>query len=410
MNKHNPKDQKTVLVGMDGGLESTVAAYLLKKQGLNVIGLGIIFHEYQYKSFRSWNPASLEDIKVMCDQMEIPFYGTNVASLFYSRVMEPVVSTKLAGEQFEAIIAWNKVLIETLLNKAEQLNADFIATGHMAKVFKNQKNGVFSLLVPNDIECDETYGLSRLSQKELGKLVFPLAEIKNSEVKKIANLLGLKFLKDNERTKKARKKFIYSHDFVDVVEKYSPASLRREGTVINYNDESTMGEHDGVHLYHLNQSDIQIKGHNQPDKSMHVIKIYPGKQLLYLDYIDKYYFTHCRLMRFSHDPSMDLSKPQKCYVQIKANGEKLGCTLYFKNNRSVVVEFDEEQKGLCPRGGYQVFYNKKALGGKVIGSGVVRHSGYFDEDNEFRTLKKSKIEQELTNDEDAKRKINSFEL
>jgi tRNA-specific 2-thiouridylase len=409
MSNSDKKSQKTVLVGMDGGLESTVAAYLLKKQGLNVIGLGIIFHEYQYESFKSWNPGDLETIKSMCDQLEIPFYGTNVNTLFYSRVMEPVVSTKLAGEQFEAIIAWNKVLIETLCSKAKQLGADYIATGHMAKVFKNQKSGVFSLLVPNDIERDETYGLSRLSQSELSMLVLPLAEIKSSEVKKIATLLGLKFCKDNDKTKLARKDFVYSPDFVDVVEKYSPPSLRKEGSVINFNDETTIGEHDGVHLYHLNQGEVQIKGSNQPDKTLHVIKIYPGKQLLYLDHIDRHYFTHCRLMRFSHDPSMDLSKPQKCYVQIMANGDKLPCTLFFKNNRSVVVEFDDKQDGLCPRGGYQVFYNKKGLGGKVIGSGVVRHSGFFL-DNEFRSLPKSKIEEELIGEDEEVSKVSEFEL
>jgi tRNA-specific 2-thiouridylase len=410
MNKVDNKQKGTVLIGMDGGLESTVAAYLLKKQGLNVIGLGIIFHEYNYESFKIWNPADLEKVKALCDQIEIPFYGTNVSTLFYARVMEPVVSTKLAGEKFEAIIAWNKVLIETLLEKSKQLNADFIATGHMAKVFKNQKSGVFSLLAPNDVTSDETYGLSRLTQGELSKLIFPLSEIKNTEAEKIAKLLGVKFLKDNKKNKELRKNFFYSSDFVDVVEKYSPESLRKEGTVINYNDESTMGEHDGVHLYHLNQSEIQIKSSSQVDKNLHVVKIYPGKQLIYLDYIDKHYFTHCRLMRFSSDPSMDLSKPLKCYVQIGPNLDKLPCLLFFKNNRTVVVEFDEKINGQCPRGGYQVFYNKRGIGGKVIGSGVVRNSGFFDDDGEFKTFPKSRLEEELTGEDDDNKKVADFEL
>lgn len=410
MNKVDNKQKGTVLIGMDGGLESTVAAYLLKKQGLNVIGLGIIFHEYDYESFKIWNPGDLEKVKAMCDQLEIPFYGTNVSTLFYARVMEPVVSTKLAGESFEAIIAWNKVLIETLLEKSKQLNADFIATGHMAKVFKNQKSGIFSLLAPNDLESDETYGLSRLSQPELSKLIFPLSEIKNSEAVKIAKLLGVNFLKDNKKNKELRKNFFYSSDFVEIVEKFSPSTLRKEGTVINYNDESTMGEHNGVHLYHLNQSEVQIKGSTQVDKNLHVIKIYPGKQLVYLDYIEKHYYTHCRLMRFSHDPTMDLSKPIKCYVQVGPNQDKLPCLLFFKNNRTVVVEFETEIKGQCPRGGYQVFYNKKGIGGKVIGSGVVRHSGFFDDNGEFRTLPKSKIEEEIIGDDDNKKKAPDFEL
>ena len=410
MNKVDNKQKGTVLVGMDGGLESTVAAYLLKKQGFNVIGLGIIFHEYDYESFKTWNPADLDKVKAICTQMEIPFYGTNVSTLFYARVIEPVISTKLAGENFEAIIAWNKVLIETLLEKSKQLNADFISTGHMAKVYKNQKNGVYNLLAPNDVTCDETYGLSRLSQPELSKLVFPLSEIKNTEVEKISKLLGVTFHKDNKTNKELRKNFFYSSDFVDVVERFSPSSLRKEGTVINYNDESTMGEHDGVHFYHLNQSDIQIKDSVQVDKKLQVIKIYPGKQLVYLDYIDRHFYTHCRLMRFSCDPSMDLSKPLKCYVQVGPNTEKISCKLEFKNNRAVVVEFEEKMNGQCPRGGYQVFYNKKGIGGKVIGSGVVRHSGFFDDENVFRTLPKSKLEEELSKDQETDKKGSEFEL
>ncbi|WP_127717665.1 aminomethyltransferase beta-barrel domain-containing protein [Halobacteriovorax sp. HLS] len=408
MNKVDRNTREIVVVGMDGGLESTVAAYLLKKQGLNVIGLGVIFHEYDYPCFKTWNPADLDKVKLICDQLEIPFYGTNVSSLFYARVIEPVVSTKLAGESFEAIIAWNKVLLETLISKAKQLKATMVSTGHMAKVFKNQKSGVYSLLVPNDVANDETYGLSRLSQAELSMLVFPLAEIKSTEVEKIAGLLGIKFLKDNKASKEIRKSFFYDPEFVDIVERFSPPSLRKEGILINYNDETTVGEHDGVHLYHLNQSELHVRGTSQLDKNLHVIKIYPGKQLVYVDYIDRHYYTHCRLMRFSHDPSMDLSRPMKCYVQTEPNGEKLPCTLYFKNNRTVVVEFEKERTGQCPRGGYQVFYNKRGIGGKVIGSGVVRHAGFFD-DGEFRTLPKSKIEEELTGEKEE-RKVVEFEL
>lgn len=398
MNKVESHKSKTVLVGMDGGIESTVAAYLLKKQGMNVVGLGIVFHEYEYESFKVWNPGNLDNVKAMCDQLEIPFYGTNVSSLFYSRLIEPVVSTRLAGEKFEPIIAWNKILVETLLEKAKMLKADYIATGHKAKVFKNQKSGVYSLLVPNDIEFDETYGLSRLSQPELSKLLCPLAEIKYVEVNKISGLLGLKFIKNDKENKELRKSFFSSNDFISAVEKFTAQSLRKEGSIISFREDTTLCEHHGVHLYELNQSNIPCKGNYIVDKNLHVIKIYPGKQLVYVDFIDKHYYTHCRLMRFSHDEGMDLSKPLKCYVQSAPGGKKSACLLYFKNNRSVVVEFSEKQIGQCPRGGYQVFYNKQGLGGKVLGSGVVRTSGYF-EDGEFRTYPMNRDEEEATSDD-----------
>ncbi len=405
MSNKSSSGQKTVLVGMDGGIESTVAAYLLKKQGLNVVGLGIVFHEYPYKSLTVWTPKSLEGIKKICNQLEIPFYGTNINSLFYSRVIEPVVSTRLAAEQFEPVIAWNKILIETLLEKAKLVGADHIATGHKAKAFKNQASGVYSLLVPTDISLDETYGLSRLTQEELSKIIFPLAEIKHNEVLKISNLLGITYVKDDLQNKKRRKGFLFNKYFNEVVEKFTAPSLRKEGRIISFRDGTTIVEHDGVHHYHLNQEEIFGKKASPIDKALKVIRINPKQQDVFVDYPDKYHYTHCRLMRFSHDPSMDLSKPISCYVQMESAGPKVPCKLFFKNNRAVVVEFEVPQEGVCPRGGYQVFYNKRAIGATVIGSGVVRSSGFF-EDGEYRVYPKTREEEEsFDEDKPVKKKI-----
>lgn len=403
MSTQSNSSKMTVLIGMDGGIESTVAAYLLKKQGLNVIGLGIVFHELPYKSLTVWSPQSLESIKKICNQLEITFYGTSIYSLFYSRVLEPVVSTRLAAEQFEPVIAWNKILIETLVEKAKLVGADAIATGHKAKVFKNQNTGVFSLLAPADLANDETYGLSRLSQDELSKLVFPLSEIKQTEILKISNLLGIKFVKDDAENKKRRKTFLYNKYFDEVVEKFTAKSLRKEGRIINFRDGNTLVEHDGVHLYHLNQDNIVGKKDTPIDKTLKVVRINPRRQDVYVDYPEKYFYTHCRLMRFSHDPSMDLSKPLGCYVQMESSGAKVPCKLYFKNNRAVVVEFEEEVTGVCPRGGYLVFYNKRGIGALVIGSGIVRSSGYF-EDGEYRKYPKTREEEESFDEEAQKPK------
>lgn len=409
MNNNSNAKPKTVLVGMDGGIESTVAAYLLKKQGLNVIGLGVVFHEYPYKSLSVWNPNSLDEIKKICNQLEITFYGTNINSLFYSRVIEPVVSTRLAAEQFEPVIAWNKTLVETLLAKAKLVGADIIATGHKAKVFKNQKSGVYSLLVPTDITLDETYGLSRLSQEELSKLVFPLAEIKHNEVVKISNLLGITFVKDDLQNKKRRKSFLFNKYFNEVVEKFTAPSLRKEGRIINFRDGTTLVEHSGVHHYHLNQSELIGKKDVAIDKSLTVVRINPRKHDVFVDMPEKYHYTHCRLMRFSNDPSMDLSKPINCYVQTASAGPKLPCKLFFKNNRAVVVEFEEPQEGVCPRGGYQVFYNKRGVGATVIGSGVVRNSGFFL-DGKFRVYPMSREEEENYEEDKVVKSKNQLEF
>ncbi len=154
---------------MTGGVESTVAAYLLKKQGYRCIGIGLqLFADGEEAGpFADVAVLDLNKIKGICNYLDIPFYAVNAADIFTDKVLDPLVGRVLSGQTFEPLVFLNSVLLEVLLEKAKKFQTTLVATAHYAKVLKNQKTGAFELMVANDLEFDQSYSLARLEQKHL---------------------------------------------------------------------------------------------------------------------------------------------------------------------------------------------------------------------------------------------------
>ena len=171
-----PQNNKTVLIAMTGGVESTVAAYLLKKQGYKLIGIGLqLFAEGDEAGpFADVAVLDLNKIKSICNYLDIPFYAVNAVDLFADRVLDPLVGRVLSGQTFEPLVFLNSVLLEVLNEKAKKFQTNLIATAHYAKVLKNQKTGSFELMVANDLEFDQSYYLANIKQNHLENLILPL--------------------------------------------------------------------------------------------------------------------------------------------------------------------------------------------------------------------------------------------
>lgn len=189
-------EEKTVCVGMSGGVDSSVAAYLLKQQGYRVIGVTM-----QIWPDEDWNAVSenggccglsaVEDAKRVAERLKIPYYVMNFKQEFQTRVIDYFAEEYRHGRTPNPCIACNRyVKWEALLKRCMEIGADYIATGHYARVV-HLPNDRYTLKVARGIAKDQTYALYNLTQNQLAHTLMPVGEYSKGEIRQIAQELGL---------------------------------------------------------------------------------------------------------------------------------------------------------------------------------------------------------------------------
>lgn len=186
------KKQKTVVLGMSGGVDSSVAALLLKKKGYNVIG--VFMKNYSDTKNKFTGECSWREEKRMAEKiaaiLKIPFYFLDYESKYKTEVIEPMFKDYAKGLTPNPDILCNKVIkFPALWKKAQEVRANLIATGHYARI-KKTKNG-FELLSGKDLKKDQSYFLYQLSQESLSHTLFPVGNLTKEEVREIARNASL---------------------------------------------------------------------------------------------------------------------------------------------------------------------------------------------------------------------------
>ena len=359
-NKKINMSNKTVVVGMSGGVDSSVSAYLLKKQGFNVIGLFM-------KNWQSepgevcTSEIDFKDASEVCDMLDIPLHKANFSDDYWDRVFKQFLSEHEKGRTPNPDILCNReIKFKSFYDYALKIGADFIATGHYAKV--ENDGGEAKLYRSKDIDKDQTYFLHEVSSKEFSKTIFPLSDIYKSEVRDIARELNLNIHSKKDSVGIC---FVGEKNLRDFLNRFIKF---KKGNILN-TDNEIVGEHNGSILYTIGQRQgLGIGGIKDKDelpwyvygKNINKNEIYVcqgvDNQLLYTENItlDKIHWIN-DLKNFKH---LD------CLVQIRHRHKPVKCIIEF--NKGFKVMFDEEIRGVAP-GQSAVFYKDNlCLGGGVI--------------------------------------------
>lgn len=234
--------KKTVVVGLSGGVDSSVAALLLKQQGWNVIGLFMKNWEDDDTDEYCSSRQDLVDVMSVADRIGIDVEVVNFAAEYRERVFAEFLSEYQAGRTPNPDVLCNsEIKFKAFLDHAIALGAEKIATGHYAGV--REIDGVHQLLKAEDGTKDQSYFLYRLNQAQLSKTLFPLADLYKRDVRKIAESEGLHVASKKDSTGIC---FIGERPFKDFLSRYLPP---KKGEIRRLDDGKLMGEHDGL-MYH----------------------------------------------------------------------------------------------------------------------------------------------------------------
>lgn len=347
---------------MSGGVDSAVSALLLIQQGYNVIGLFMDNWEEKDDNGVCTATEDWEDVKRVCNKIGIPYYSINFAKEYMDRVFSTFLSEYKKGRTPNPDVLCNReIKFGPFLDYAKQLGADFIATGHYCKV--EEKDGKFYLKKASDKTKDQSYFLNQLSQKQLSKVIFPLADIPKTEVRKIALENGLSNAKKKDSTGVC---FIGERNFKKFLQNYIPA---KKGQIVD-TDGNVVGQHDGVLYYTLGQRrGLNIGGlaGGNGQRWFVLDKDVKNNRLIVSQGEDDLLYSKGLIAKeFNWIPQIPQKKEFECFAKFRYRqpDQRVKITMC---EDCVNIEFIEKQRAITP-GQYVVLYDEEenCLGGGVI--------------------------------------------
>lgn len=356
------EDRKKVVVGMSGGVDSAVSALLLKKQGYDVIGLFMNNWEEKDENGVCSATEDYEDVKRVCNKLGIPYYSVNFAKEYMDRVFSIFLSEYKKGRTPNPDVLCNReIKFGPFLEYANLLGADYIATGHYCKL--EEQDGYFYLKKAKDKSKDQSYFLNQLNQNQLSKVLFPLADILKSEVRKIALENNLDNAKKKDSTGVC---FIGERNFKKFLQQYLPA---KRGEIVDVKG-NVVGYHDGVLYYTLGQrKGLNIGGRAGGNGERWFVldkDVANNRLIVSQGEDDKLYSSSLIAKEFNWIPFTPKEKKFNCFAKFRYRQPDQEVTVEILKD-CVNVIFLQKQRAVTP-GQYVVLYDKEenCLGGGVI--------------------------------------------
>jgi tRNA-specific 2-thiouridylase len=342
-----------IAVAMSGGVDSSAAAFLLKEQGEEIIGLSM---QLWRDNGRCCSLDDLWDARRVATQLGIPYYVLNLEKDFEKTVVAPFVATYLRGETpSPCILCNNYVKFHHLVDRAAGIGADRVATGHYARIRYDETLGRWLLLRGKDRRKDQSYFLFGLTQEQLSKTLFPLGDLSKLEVREIARRAGLP---TSEKAESQEICFVEGRSYADFVEQYAGIQPETTGEIVTENGD-VVGRHSGIHKYTVGQR----KGLVATGSPQYVVRIEAATNRVVIGndpLKSRFSVRDCNWIAIEQ-----LREPIRCEVQIRNRFEPKPATVSSIDG-DVVVEFDEPQRAITPGQGAVFYWDDVVVGGGWI--------------------------------------------
>lgn len=354
----------TVAVGMSGGVDSSAVAYLLKKQGYNVIGI-TMKHWSAMDEFAedasSKTCCSLDDIydaKRVCDDIEVPHYVVNLKEPFKEMVVDYFVEEYEKGRTPNPCMVCNRhIKLGKLIEYGKKIGADFIATGHYAKIVDG------NLYMGDDPKKDQVYFLSQAKKEYLKHLMFPVGDLEKPQVRALAKHLGVRVYAKRDSQEVC---FIEDGKLKEFLVEMSDGRVNKEGDIVK-KDGTVMGRHNGLAFYTIGQRKGLGLQHPTP---LYVIKL-DGKRNRVIVGDDKDLFkkelvaNQVNVLAFDDITSLD---GLKCLAKTRSRDTLHPCEVEIIKDDKIKVKFTEDEVRAITPGQGVVLYDSE---GKVLASAFI---------------------------------------
>lgn len=352
---------KKVLVGMSGGIDSAMSCYLLKENGYEVSGMNCRFFS-ENDSFidkSCCSPENIKDAQSVADKLSVPFYVFDLSEEFKKYVIKNFVDTYVDAATPNPCIECNKHLkFGALLNKAQEMGFDYIATGHYAKIEYNESTKRYVLKKARDESKDQTYVLYNLTQQQLKHIIFPLGDYYKKDLREMATELDFVNAKKHDSQDIC---FIPDGDYASFIERYLDYSFPA-GNFID-TDGNVLGKHKGIIKYTVGQRrglEIAL------GKPMYVLSKSTQDNTVTLCENDALFSKEL----FAKDVNLisipNITSPIRVKAKVRYKHKEEWATAEMLENGILHIVFDEPQRAIA-KGQAVVLYNED----EVVGGGTI---------------------------------------